>query len=115
MPHFIAIKIHFDHRNDLPPHLKYSRPATAAEHQEFLEGIGGNGFHECLNFRIPKQGSVRTYLPPTCIPAKDKLNDEFVIFSFTYQQDPDMPPSIVGVHGRARIFGRDGRPRKDSY
>ncbi len=119
MPHFIAIKIHFDHRNDLPPHLKYSRPATAAEHAEYLarynqQGLGGNGFHECLNFRMPESGPVRIYLPPTCIPGIHRLNDEFVIFSFTYQQDPDMPPAIVGVHGRARIFGREGRPRTDA-
>lgn len=101
MPHFIAIKIHFDHRNDLPCYLKYSRPATAAEHAEYLarfkeEKKGGNGFHECLNFSIPESGPVRIYLPSTCRPGIDRLNDEFVIFSFTYKKDPDMQPQSLG-------------------
>jgi len=109
MPHFIAIKINYDHRGDLPPHLKYSRAATEEEHQECPAG-----FHECLNFRIPEQGNARVYLPTTCRPGIDRLNDEFVFFSFTYQQDPVLPSSIVGVHGRARYIGREGQPRPDA-
>jgi hypothetical protein len=119
MTSFIAVKLHYDHRRTLPAHLKYSRAATAEEHKEYLslyrdKGIGGEGFHECLNFFIPEQGSVRIYLPPTCLPDERRLKDDFVIFSFTYHHDPEMPSRIVGVHAGAHVIGRDGEVRSDA-
>lgn len=116
MTKFIAMKVHYDHRPSLPEHLKYSRPPTLAEYQEYLtlfrsKGIGGEGFHECLNFAIPDEAPVKIYLPPTCLPDEKHLNEEFVIFSFTYKQDPEMPACIVGVHAGARIINKDGIER----
>jgi hypothetical protein len=116
MANFIAIKIHYDHRRSLAQHLKYSTLPTAKEYNEYLElhrkeGVGGNGFHECLNFSVPENGVVQMYLPPTCLPAQEKLDEEFVIFSFTYKGDKEMPARIVGVHAGARILNRDGVPR----
>ncbi len=115
MTQFIAIKIHYDHRSSLPAELKYSKPVTGREHEEYLDlfeqGIGGEGFHECLNYFIPENGPVRMYLPPTCVPGANSISDEFVIFSFTYVGDQEMPSRIVGVHGGAQILNRNGLPR----
>jgi hypothetical protein len=116
MTNFIAIKIHYDHRKSLAPHLKYSMLPTANEYNEYLElyrndGVGGMGFHECLNYAISDNGLVQVYLPPTCLPAQKKLDDEFVIFSFTYKGDREMPARIVGVHAGAKILNREGIPR----
>lgn len=118
MAKFIAIKIHYDHRNSLPDHLKYSRKPTNEEYQEYLnlfreENIGGEGFHECLNFSIPESGSVKIYLPPTCLPDKKYFEEEFVIFSFTYKYDREVPACVVGVHANARFLSREGIERKD--
>ncbi|MDE3736672.1 protein NO VEIN domain-containing protein [Metapseudomonas resinovorans] len=120
MPHFIAVKIHYDHRESLAPHLKYSTPPTPDQYNEYLklfrtEGIGGNGFHECLNFAIPESGNVQIYLPPTCLPAKNKTDDEFIVFSFTYKGDKDLSANIVGLHAGTRILSVDGYgiPRED--
>ncbi|MGI8740429.1 MAG: protein NO VEIN domain-containing protein [Gammaproteobacteria bacterium] len=112
MTTFMAIKIHYDHRASLPSHLKYSRPPTREEYDEYLslyreKGIGGEGFHECLNFSIPDEGPVRIYLPPTCRPDEKRLSEDLVIFSFTYKKDREMPARIVGVHAGARILNRD--------
>ncbi len=116
MPNFIAIKIHYDHRQSLQRHLKYSKLPTADEYNEYLElyndGVGGQGFHECLNFAI-SDGVVKMYLPPTCLPAQERLDDEFVIFSFTYKGDREMPARIVGVHAGAKILNRDGVSRTE--
>jgi hypothetical protein len=74
MTKFMAIKIHYDHRQSLPTYLKYSKVPTEDEYNEYLElydeGVGGQGFHECLNFAIPEEGDVKIYLPPTCLPAQ---------------------------------------------
>lgn len=110
MTNFIAIKIHYDHRKSLPPHLKYSKVPTAKEYDEYLklyreEDVGGNGFHECLNYFIPESGNVQMYLPPTCIPGQNRIDEEFVIFSFTYKTDREMPSCIVGVHAGAAVLG----------
>lgn len=85
MPTFAAIKIHYDHRASLAAHLKYSTLPSLDEYNEYLalfreQGIGGNGFHECLNFSIPESEPVRFYLPPTSMPAKSKIGDDFVFF-----------------------------------
>jgi hypothetical protein len=65
MIRFMAIKVHYDHRSSLPTELKYSKAVTKGEHDEYLrlykEGIGGEGFHECLNYFIPENGPVRMY------------------------------------------------------
>jgi hypothetical protein len=117
MTSFIAIKIHYDHRRSLAPHLKYSRLPTMDEYNVYLDlfyndGVGGNGFHECLNFAISDNGMVQMYLPqPTCLPAQDRLDDDFVIFSFTYGGDQELPAHIVGVHAGAKILNRDGITR----
>lgn len=114
MTAFLAIKVHYDHRPSLAPHLKYSTLPTPDQYNEYLslfhdDKIGGNGFHECLNFAIQEGEPVRFYLPPTCLPAKDKMNDEFVIFSFTYKGDRDLPAHIVGVHAGAQLLSTDPR------
>jgi hypothetical protein len=85
MVRFMAIKIHYDHRPRLKPHLKYSLVPTQNEYREYLdlyrtEGVGGEGFHECLNFHRPETGNVKMYLPPTCRPGERFLDEEFVIF-----------------------------------
>lgn len=118
MVRFMAIKVHYDHRPSLPIELKYSTAVTKREHDEYLrlhaQGVGGEGFHECLNYFIPESGPVRMYLPPTCLPAEDMINDEFVIFSFTYGTDQEMPSRVVGVHGSAHLLNKDGLVRPES-
>ena len=116
MSNFIAVKIHYDHRQSLLAHLKYSLAATEDEHKEYLslyrdENVGGEGFNECLNFSIPEQGTVQIYLPPTCLPGKKRLADDFMIFSFTYHQDREMPSRIIGVHAGTNVIGKDGKMR----
>lgn len=117
MVRFLAIKVHYDHRPSLPAELKYSKAVTKREHDEYLrlygEGIGGEGFHECLNYFIPENEPVRMYLPPTCIPGEETINDEFLIFSFTYSLDREMSSRIIGVHGKARLLNREGLVRPE--
>ena len=120
MPRFIAIKIHYDHRKELAAHLKYSTLPTSKQYKEYLqlfrkEGRGGDGFHECLNFQISETDPVRIYIPPTCLPATSNLDDEFVIFSFTYKSDKELSSSIVGVHAGAKMLSNEpgGVPRND--
>jgi hypothetical protein len=108
MTHFIAIKMHYDSRPRLPAHLKYTDQPSEQEYTHFLklyreQGVGGNGFHECMNFRLVEGEPVRIYLPPTCHPSQGNANDDFVIFSFTYQGDQELASHIVGVHAGARI------------
>lgn len=115
---FMAMKIHYDHRRVLPTYLKYSTLPTREEYDEYLdlykkEGIGGEGFHECLNFQIPENGNVRIYLPPTSHPSEKKMDDEFVIFSFTYGGDRDRPDHIVGVHANTELLDFEGINRPD--
>jgi hypothetical protein len=108
---FMAIKINYDRRASLPAGLKYSRLATTQENNEYLKlyqgkGIGGDGFHECLNFFISDNKPVRIYFPPTCRPDKKTIGDEFVIFSFTYASDPERPnPQLVDT--RQNMKGGD--------
>ncbi|QXE92793.1 DUF3883 domain-containing protein [Geomonas subterranea] len=118
MPRFMAIKIHYDHRKSLPPYLKYSKLPTHEEYEEYLKlfqksGIGGEGFHECLNFRIREGEDVEIYLPPTSLPAASKIEDEFVIFSFTYKEDMEMPDHVIGVHANVHFEDLDGVERDD--
>lgn len=115
---FMAMKIHYDHRNVLPPYLKYSTLPTRDEYDEYLdlyneEGVGGEGFHECLNFQIPENGNVKIYLPPTSHPSEKKMDDEFVIFSFTYGGDRDRPDHIIGVHANTELLDYEGIKRPD--
>lgn len=117
MTNFMAIKIHYDHRKSLAPHLKYSKIASPEEYKKYLklydEGKGGgNGFHECLNYYVPENGNVQMYLPPNYFPAKSTTDQEFVIFSFTYKSDLEMPSRIVGVHAGATLMGRNGIRRE---
>ncbi|QUM85462.1 protein NO VEIN domain-containing protein [Moritella sp. 28] len=117
MPKFIAIKTHYDHRESLPSYLKYSKVPTEEEYNEYLElydeGVGGQGFHECMNFSIPDNGDVKIYLPPTCLPAQSLVDEEFVIFSFTYKQDKELPSVVLGVHAGVVINDLDGIIRTD--
>jgi hypothetical protein len=118
MTTFMAIKIHYDHRKSLPIQSKYSRTPTFDEYQEYLrlyksEGIGGYGFHECLNYKIPERGAVQIYLPPKYIPHKRHWHDDLVIFSFTYRRDREKPACVVGVHAGAHILSKDGIIRPD--
>lgn len=120
MTKFVAIKIHYDHRKSLAPYLKYSKAPTPEEYMEYLdlfheEGIGGAGFHECLNFSASRNTPTKIYLPPTCIPSDKYLDEEIVFFSFTYKYDKEMPSSIIGVHAAARLVtnGKDSISRND--
>lgn len=117
MPKFIAIKTHYDHRESLPSYLKYSKVPTEEEYNKYLElydeGVGGQGFHECMNFAIPEHGDVKIYLPPTCLPAQNLVDEEFVIFSFTYKQDKELPSVVLGVHAGVTIDDLDGIIRTD--
>ncbi|MBS0858610.1 protein NO VEIN domain-containing protein [Providencia rettgeri] len=114
----MAIKINYDSREDLPSYLKYSRLPTKREYKKFVDlynkkGIGGDGFHEGLNFH-PENNEIKFYLPPTCIPSKDKMNREFIVFSFSYKGDKENPSTIIGVHAGAKILGADGIDRGES-
>lgn len=122
MPHIMGIKIHYDHRPSLAPHLKYSTLPTAEEYNQFLsmfrdEGMGGNGFHECLNFAMREGQPVRIYIPPTCFPAAAKMDEDFLLFSFSYKGTDTFPPSIIGVHGGVKFLSVDpgGIPRLDHH
>lgn len=113
MVKFVAIKINYDDRQ-LPVESKYAVAANLEEHKRYCarfgkDGTGGNGFHECLNFQIREDAPVQAYMPPTCIP-KD-MEDEYVIFSFTYKNDPAMPSVVLGVQGAATLLSKDGIPR----
>lgn len=116
MPQFIAIKTHYDHRVSLPHHLKYSRLATKKEYNEYLDlydrGVGGEGFHECLNFNIEGEQYTKIYLPPGYIPNESKCGDEFIIFTFTYKTDQELSSHIIGIHASAQIVNREGIPRR---
>jgi len=119
MVKFIGIKVHYDHR-PLMPYLKYSKPASDAEYKEYLKlhkkGVGGEGFHECMNFMLRDDERVKLYLPPTALPVSDgKLEDEFVIFWFTYKADEELSAHIIGVHGGVRFerADREGVIRND--
>jgi hypothetical protein len=119
MTRFVAIKLNYDHRPELPTELKYSKEPTRQEYQEYLDrfyqqGIGGEGFHECLNFAIPDdEGTVRIYLPTTDIPRERYWNDEFVFLSFTYKGDPELPSYAIGVHACAGMRDHDGLNRPE--
>ena len=118
MPAFAAIKIHYDHRSYLKAHLKYSKEPRADEYAEYFrlyheEGVGGNGFHECVNFASGDSDVVKFYLPPTCIPAGSRRADEFVFFSFTYKGDQELPAHIVGIHAGVRLISTEGLVRND--
>ena len=120
MTKFVAIKIHYDHRKSLPPYLKYSKAPTSEEYREYLdlfhkEGIGGEGFHECLNISIHGGDSAKIYLPPTCLPNDKFADEEMVFFSFTYKYDKELPSNIIGVHAAARYLalGRRAIERSD--
>lgn len=117
MVNFVAIKVHYDHREQLPKHLKYSIPPTKQEYDQYLDlyatGVGGEGFHECMNFAVPEHGDVPLYLPPTCIPAEKLFAEEFVFFTFTYKEDKELPASIIGVHAHAKLVDLEGIFRTD--
>ena len=118
MIRLLAIKTHYDHRESLPTHLKYSRVPTIDEYNDYLalyhdENIGGEGFHECLNFNIKDEDNAKIYLPPGYIPDQKKCDDEFIIFTFTYKTDKELPSHIIGIHAGVIITNRDGIRRKD--
>ncbi|MFG7103516.1 protein NO VEIN domain-containing protein [Burkholderia pseudomallei] len=117
MPTFAAIKIHYDHRSSLAPHLKYSIVPGKDEYAEYSrlyheDGVGGNGFHECVNFAVGESDTVQFYLPPTCIPGTSRQDDEFVFFSFTYKGDQELSAHVVGVHAGACIVNGQGEVRR---
>jgi hypothetical protein len=116
---YMAAKFHYDHRVTLPHYLKYSRESTTEEYQQVLdlyyeEGIGGEGFHECLNFNKAGAGETKIYLPPGYVPASDKCDNDFIIFSFTYKGDKELPSHVIGVHANVSILSREGIKRKNT-
>lgn len=112
MTKFIAIKLNYDARAELPVHLKYTKLPTEEEYRRHLErfradNTGGNGFHECLNFRVSERHPSKIYIPPTCIPSANHADEDFVIFSFTYKGDQALPSSIIGVHAGVRVVSTE--------
>lgn len=110
----MAMKINYDNRPRLPDHLKYTTQPTADEYKRFIENFeenntGGNGFHECMNFQNLENQPMRIYIPPTCRPSREKENNEFIIFSFTYASDPEKPSRIIGVHAGAHMVCNEDR------
>ena len=117
---FVAIKIHYDARTSLGPDLKYSCLPTKEEYEEMHrlyvdEQIGGNGFHECVNFAVARSDTVQFYLPPTSLPGQNYEGEEFVFFSFTYKGSKDMSARLVGVHAGARLVAREGLARGPEF
>jgi hypothetical protein len=115
MVKFVAIKINYDDR-DLAAESKYAVVPNADELKRFRERFenertGGYGFHECLNFQIKEDAPVQAYLPPTGIPQD--MDDEYVIFSFTYQSETSFPSTVLGVHGAATLINKDGVSRPE--
>lgn len=110
----MAMKINYDSREYLPVYLKYSRLPTKTEYQKVIDlyriGVGGDGFHEGLNFHSDGH-EVKFYIPPTCIPSRKIINNEFIVFSFSYKEDKICPSSILGVHAGARILSQKGVDR----
>ncbi|MEW9581400.1 hypothetical protein [Paraburkholderia sp. DGU8] len=120
MPTFAAIKIHYDHRAALPSYLKYSVVPSRQQYEDYLklfreDGVGGNGFHECLNFAVSQSDTLRFYLPPTSVPAAKREDDEFVFFSFTYKGDQELSAHIVGVHAGVNLVNREGQARGEPF
>lgn len=75
--------------------MKYSRASTKNEYDTFLqlyndEGIGSEGFHECLNFSKADNNDVKIYLPPGYVPKEKVCNDNILLFSFTYKGDKEL-------------------------
>jgi Domain of unknown function (DUF3883) len=108
MVRFVGIKINYDDR-DLPWASKYAVVPGSDDLQRFVqryrdEGVGGFGFHECLNFQIREDVLVQAYLPPTSIPGD--VDEDYTIFSFTYQSDPTVPSVVLGVHGAANRISK---------
>ena len=73
MSKYMAAGIHYDHRQ-IPPHDRYSTLVTHTEWQAYLDhflthGLGGEGFHKCINFRIRDDDPVDLYLTPTSLPG----------------------------------------------
>jgi hypothetical protein len=113
MTKFVAIKTHYDDRLPAEAYLKFARPPTVAEHQEYVdrfkEGVGGNGFHESMNFSFQDDAPVKIYLPPGYLPAEEEPGqEEFIFLSFTYAADPVLPAHLVGIHGSAHIVNFHG-------
>ena len=120
IPTFCAIKVHYDHRRNLACHLKYSILPRPQEYKKYLtlfreNGVGGDGFHECINFAVGQSNTTRFYLPPGYIPKEKHANEEFVFFSFTYMGDEELPAHVVGVHAGAQLVSRAGRVRGKSF
>lgn len=120
LPTFVAIKIHYDHRQELPSYLKYSLVPSRQEYDDYLalfheEGVGGNGFNECINFAVGQSDIVKFYLPPGYFPRQNNDENEFVFFSFTYGGDPELPNHIVGVHAGANLVSREGLERRHPF
>ena len=103
----IAVKIHEDARDFLPSYMKYSQqPSSEKEYEEFLnkgeEGKGGLGFHECMNFKVCQDNSVKFYLPPGYTPSSKVRNEDFVIVWISY-----IPHKILGIQYKAKIIGSE--------
>lgn len=112
MTTFMLMRVNYDNRDGLDPHERYSKPVTkhlndkfSARYEDYK--IGGYGFHEGLNFAACNDGRVRIYIPPKP-PSESKIDDDFVIFTFTYASEPGEGRNrIIGVQAGATIHHRD--------
>lgn len=118
----LAIKIHYDKRNNLPKNLKYSMPPKAEDYAEFFkEGCKNNtglGFHECLNFYRTLDGMCRIYLPPTTAKMLKKsigqrVNLVWVVYK--KEENCEYAEHIVGVHKNALILANDCSLQRKDY
>ena len=110
MTTFMLMRVNYDDR-EIRPQDRYSMQVTKAVSAAFdkryqQSKIGGKGFHEGLNFAECDDGRVRVYIPPRP-PAEDRIDDDFVIFTFTYATETGEQGSrIIGVHAGASIETR---------
>lgn len=101
----IAVKIHEDVRDYLPSYMKYSQqPSNEKEYEKFLKkGEAENrglGFHECMNFKVCQDNSVKFYLPPRYTPSSKMKGEEFIVVWISYS-----PHKILGIQYKAKIIG----------
>jgi len=71
--------------------------------------LAAKDFMKCINFRIrDDEQPVYVYLTPTSLPGqRQPLDEEFVIFSVTYNSDVVLSSHIIGVHAGTRILSLD--------
>ncbi|OOG51254.1 HNH endonuclease [Rhodanobacter sp. C01] len=119
MTTFMLMRVNYDSRDELRPQERYSKQVTKKLNAWFVERYkgyrdGGDGFHEGLNFAECADSRVRIYIPPKP-PSEGRIDDDFVIFTFTYASETEEGRNrIIGMHAGVTIHRRDYKsPRPD--